>query len=185
MSNRQTQTLTPPPLPGEATDMPNTVDPRVDHLADRITGAERNISNLTANVDKLATMVEKGFDSSRAMVETSFNRLQSEIREINRTQVSSAKPNYNAIGVAFAICGTLLLWFVSSKTDPILEMQKAETEARRAADSKHEQQRTEDLDRQNAINSKMFDEQNRLRERMSSMEAWEAARKLWVDAKGE
>ena len=103
-------------------------DPRVDHLHGRV-------DTLESAVKSLAASMETGFVQTRTLIDKSHQQLSADIREITRTQVSSARPNYNAIGVAFAVVAALLGWYVAGVVNPITEQVKAEHDARRAADT--------------------------------------------------
>lgn len=154
-------------------------------LHERVARNEQDIGSLRETVTKLAETVADGFASTRQMIAESMSGVQREVREMHRSQAAATKPNYNAIGVAFAIVGTLLLWFVDSKVGPLAEMIKAEGDARRAADTRHDVQRTEDADRSAATTTRLWEHQNTVREEIARLQAWEEARKLWADGKAK
>jgi hypothetical protein len=154
-------------------------------LHERVARNEQDIGSLRETVTQLAATVADGFASTRQMIAESMSGVQREVREMHRSQAAATKPNYNAIGVAFAIVGTLLLWFVDSKVGPLAEMIKAEADARRAADTRHDVQRTEDADRTAAVTGKLFDKANVAAVDIAKLQTWEEARKLWVDGKAK
>lgn len=169
-------------------------DDQTNHLEPRVHSLERDVASLANSVKSLATTVEHGFAKSAESSERMHLEVQQEIREIAKRTDNIGRPNYNAIGVAFAVIIAVLGYYVASQTGPIQEQLNAERDARVAADQHSVSDGARSAERLFNLagsvvsatpeqRSAFIGRVDALENRITALETWDQARKLWKDGK--
>lgn len=169
--------------------MPDTDRLAAEHaeVKARVDNLESKFTDMTTAVKDFARSTELGFERMDTKLESLHKENRSKIDEwieaVRKMASNVGRPNYNALGVAFAVVAALLGWYVRGQVDPIIEALRGETEARRIADTRHDEQRTEDRARQDSVNKTLFENELATKVDVAKLQTWEEARKLWVDRK--
>lgn len=114
---------------------------RVNNLAGRVDGIERDVRSLAQSVERITVSMEHGFENTRKLISQSHTQIGQDLKDMYTRFEKARTPNWTAYGLILAICIYGITWFVNSQVEPVKEALKGETEMRFSTDDRERTER--------------------------------------------